>query len=257
MKKMNFLTNEQLKDYNENGYLVLRKVFTDQEAALWRQECERLLSLDEYLGPNNLRVGYRKVEDRPIIEKIDPVQDISAVFRALETDERILSPLRDIYLDEPTLFKDKLIYKLPGVSGYTMHQDAAWWQGFPIEGLISVMIAIDGASEENGGLELFPGYHDRLRSTPGELRNMNEEEIAEIDLSKGQIVETHPGDVIIFHSFTPHQSGSNTVNVSRRQLYLTYSPAKNGQLYHAHYQHYCRYVTNLRTKTGMSEMYFK
>ncbi|RXZ80400.1 phytanoyl-CoA dioxygenase family protein [Paenibacillaceae bacterium] len=257
MKITKTLTSEQLNDYNENGYLVLRNVFTAQEAAVWRQESDRLLSLDEYLDPNNLRVGYRNIEDRLIIEKIDPVQDLSAVFRNLVNDPRILDPLRDLYLDEPVLFKDKLIYKLPGVTGYTMHQDAAWWQGFPLEGLISVMVAVDGASTENGGLELFPGYHDRFRSTKGELRNMNAEEIAEIDASKGQIVETEPGDIILFHSFTPHQSGANTANVSRRQLYLTYSPAKNGQLYHAHYQHYCRYISAGRARNGMTEMYFK
>lgn len=257
MGKPNFLTYEQLKDYTENGYLVLRQVFTAQEAAVWRQECERLLGLEEYTDPKNLRVGYRNIEGRAVIEKFDPVQDVSPVFRALETDERILSPLRDIYLDEPVLFKDKLIFKLPGVTGYSMHQDASWWQGFPIEGLISVMVAIDGATEENGGLELFPGYHERLRSTPGELRNMNAEEIAEIDLSKGRIVETQPGDVIIFHSFAPHQSGPNTAAVSRRQLYLTYSPSKNGQLYKAHYQHYARYATLDRAKQGQTEYYFK
>lgn len=71
---------------------------------------------------------------------------------------------------------------------------------------------------------------------------MNQEEIDEIDLSTGQIVETEPGDIIIFHSYTPHQSGANNSEISRKQLYLTYSPAKNGQLYKAHYQHYQRYV---------------
>lgn len=259
MKISKFLSSEQLQDYKENGYLVLRNVFTAEEAAVWQKECERLLTLKEYVEPNNLRVNYRTMNGQSIIEKIDPVQDLSAVFHQLENDERILAPLRDLYMDEPVLFKDKLIFKLPGVTGYSMHQDASWWQGFPIEGLISVMVAIDGATEENGGLELFPGYHDRFRSTAGELRNMNEEEIAEIDPGRGQLVETQPGDVIIFHSFTPHQSGPNTADVSRRQLYLTYSPSKNGQLYHAHYQHYCRYVTHHRLEQGhdVSELYFK
>ncbi|TMV52818.1 hypothetical protein FE783_01055 [Paenibacillus mesophilus] len=59
------------------------------------------------------------------MEKFDPLVDISPVFAALVWDESILSPLRDIYLDEPLLFKDKLIFKLPGMSGYTMHQDGA------------------------------------------------------------------------------------------------------------------------------------
>ncbi|WP_164716325.1 phytanoyl-CoA dioxygenase family protein [Paenibacillus whitsoniae] len=254
MQKINILSYEQLESYKQKGYLVLRNVFSEQEARVLQAECDKLLTLEAYTTPRNVRAGHKGYTDGSIaIERLDPVHDISAVFADLVKDERILSPLRDIYLDEPKLFKDKLIFKLPGAKGYSMHQDASWWQGFPIEGLISVMVAIDGATVVNGGLELFPGYHDRLRSTPGELRNMNAEEIAEIDPSTGEIVETNPGDIILFHSFTPHQSGANTSDRSRKQLFLTYSPAKDGDLYKAHYQHYKRYA--LAGKDA-SEYYF-
>lgn len=243
MRKINILSNEQLKSYNEQGYLVLRNVFSEHEAKVLQAESDKLLTINQYTDIGNVRAGHKSYANGDVkIERMDPVHDISSVFADLVKDERILTPLRDIYSDEPLLFKDKLIFKLPGANGYTMHQDAAWWQGFPIEGLISVMIAIDGASVENGGLELFPGYHDRLRSEPGELRNMNKAEIEEIDLLTGEIVETNPGDVILFHSFTPHQSGANTSSNSRKQLFLTYSPSKNGQLYNAHYQHFKRYA---------------
>lgn len=242
-KRLNFLSHEQLESYNAAGYLVLKHVFTEKEAQVLQAECDHLLELEQYTTHGNIRVAHRNYPDgKVMIEKMDPVHDLSPVFASLVRDERILDPIRDIYLDEPPLFKDKLIFKLPGANGYTMHQDAAYWQGFQPDGLISVMVAIDGASTINGGLELFPGYHDRFRSTPGELRNMNQEEIDEIDPSTGQIVETEPGDIIIFHSYTPHQSGANNSEISRKQLYLTYSPAKNGQLYKAHYQHYQRYV---------------
>ena len=241
-KPLNVLSFDQIKTYNKQGYLVLRGVLTEHDAKVLQTECDRLLTLSDCTDPNNVRAGHKKYANGDVkIERLDPVHDISSVFAALVRDERILAPLRDIYLDEPLLFKDKLIFKLPGANGYTMHQDAAWWQGFPIEGLISVIVAIDGATTENGGLELFPGYHERLRSTPGELRNMNAAEITEIDPKEGEIVETNPGDIIIFHSFTPHQSGANTSDKSRKQLYLTYTPAKNGDLYKAHYQHYQRY----------------
>ncbi|MDQ0898028.1 phytanoyl-CoA dioxygenase family protein [Paenibacillus sp. V4I7] len=250
-KSLSILTEEKIQTYNEQGYLVLRGVFSEHEAKVIQTECDQLLTLSDYTDKFNIRAGHKIYADgRVAIERLDPVHDISAVFADLVEDERILSPLRDIYLDEPLLFKDKLIFKLPGANGYSMHQDASWWQGFPIEGLISVMVAIDGATTANGGLELFPGYHERLRSTPGELRNMNAEEIAEIDPKQGVIVETNPGDVIIFHSFTPHQSGVNLSDVSRKQLYLTYTPSKNGNLYKAHYQHYQRY--NLKGKDTSS-----
>lgn len=251
------LTYEQLESYRQKGYLVLRRQFSKHEVALWHAESDRLINLEEIIDPLNARIGFRKMDGKPYVEKFDPLVDISPVFRQLSQDERILAPLRDIYMDEPLLFKDKLIFKFPGVSGYTMHQDASYWQGFPFEGLVSIMVAIDGASRENGGLELFPGYHDRLRSTPGELRNMTKEEAATIDLSTGELVETEPGDLILFHSLTPHQSGPNTAQVSRRQLYLTYSPSKNGQLYKAHYQHFHRYSARSKSAEEANQRYFK
>lgn len=242
MSGIRALPDEELEKYAAQGYLVLRNVFAEEETKVTQAECDRLLTLEQYTNPYNVRAGHKPYADGiSRIERLDPVHDLSPVFASLVKDERILSPLRDIYLDEPMLFKDKLIFKLPGANGYEMHQDAAWWQGFPIERLISAMVAIDGATKENGGLELFPGYHDRLRSTPGELRNLSGEEIAEIDEARGEIVETNPGDVVIFHAFTPHRSGPNRSERSRKQLYLTYSPAKDGLLYKAHYQHYARY----------------
>ncbi|OMF21956.1 hypothetical protein BK133_27420 [Paenibacillus sp. FSL H8-0548] len=251
------LTYEQLESYKQTGYLVLRNVFSEQEVRLWQAECDRLQSLEEYVNPLNLRVAFRQIANgEKMIEKFDPLLDVSPVFANLFQDERILAPLRDIYMDEPLLFKDKLIFKLPGNAGYTMHQDAAFWDTFPYEGLISVMVAIDGATKINGGLELFPGYHDKLRQKEP-LRNFDAEEIAAIDASKGVIYETNPGDMILFSSLTPHQSGSNTSDSSRRQLFLTYSPTKNGQLYKAHYQHYIRYATRGVDATTLNKSYFK
>ncbi|WP_165972047.1 phytanoyl-CoA dioxygenase family protein [Paenibacillus piri] len=254
---INSLTFDQLEEYNKKGFLVLRNVFSEYEVAVWNAEIERLLH-SEYIDPNNVRVNYRKWDSgESVIEKFDPIQDISPVIASLTQDNRILNPLRDIYMDEPLLFKDKLIFKLPGNSGYTMHQDAAFWQPFPMEGLISVMVAIDGATTENGALELFPGYHDRLISAAGEVRNFNAEEAALVDPNKGELYETNPGDIIIFHSFVPHQSGVNNTDSSRKQLYLTYSPAQNGQLYEWHYRHYQKYITRRNDEETLQRIYYK
>lgn len=239
---LNFLSAEQLASYHETGYLVLRGVLSEAESMVLQHECDRLLTPSIYTDPKNIRAGYRHTSDGPgPLERLDPVHDTSSILRELVRDERILAPLRDVFSDEPRLFKDKLIFKLPGVGGYTMHQDAAYWQVFPYDSLVSVMVAIDGANRENGGLELFAGYHERLLTTPGELRNFTEDEAAKIDESRGELIETNPGDLVIFTSLTPHRSGHNTSDRSRKQLFLTYAPARCGELYKAHYQHYQRY----------------
>ncbi|HEV3469306.1 MAG TPA: phytanoyl-CoA dioxygenase family protein [Pyrinomonadaceae bacterium] len=230
------LGSEQIDSYRRQGYVALRGVFTADEVAAWDAESRRLLMLG--LGhEDNLRtVLYRSAAGLAVVDRLNPVIDISPVFERLVQDERILRPLRELYGDRMLLFKDKLIYKMPGVAGYGMHQDYSLWQVFPRD-LVNVVVPIDGVGADNGGVEFFPGYHDRLLSTEGELRYMTDEEARQIDLSTGEVVRAEPGDLIIFDCMTPHRSGVNISHRLRRQLYLTYSSARNGDLYHAQLRH--------------------
>jgi ectoine hydroxylase-related dioxygenase (phytanoyl-CoA dioxygenase family) len=163
--------------------------------------------------------------------------------------------LRDLYGEEMLLFKDKLIYKMPGVPGYGMHQDYSLWQDFPRE-LVNVIVSIDGADADNGGVEFFPGYHDRLLSTEGESRYMNEAEVDRVDLSTGESVKTEPGDIVIFDCMTPHRSGVNRASRLRRQLYLTYSSAKNGDLYEAQLE-YIQRVERKKRGAAAERLFFR
>jgi uncharacterized protein (DUF1501 family) len=75
-------------------------------------------------------------------------------------DPRILEPLTAIYGDGACLFKDKLIFKSPGTSGYKLHQDYISWTSFPTS-FVTVIVAIDPADRESGATEVFAGYHQR------------------------------------------------------------------------------------------------
>jgi hypothetical protein len=230
--------SELLREYKERGYIKVSSLFTQEEVAAWQKECERLQSLD-LVNPNNKRTPFKNPEV-PYPEKIDPVIDISPVFAALTADDRITSTLKALFADDALLFKDKIIYKLPGMNGYSMHQDWAWgWQHLaPAEDLLSVSFQIDGADATNGCIELFEGYHHSLLTPPGEERGFNEEEKNLIDRARGEKMETVAGDVLIFHSLTPHQSGKNLATYPRRSLYLTYNAARCGNLREEYYEHY-------------------
>ncbi len=71
---------------------------------------------------------HKMADGRKVVERIDPVIDVSALFNDVLQDNRILEPLRQMFGEDPVLFKDKLIFKVPGMRGYEMHQDYAWWQ---------------------------------------------------------------------------------------------------------------------------------
>lgn len=227
------------QEYHQRGFLKLSGLFNADEVAGWQKECDRLLELD-LVDPNNKRTPF-KFPEIPYPEKIDPVVDISPVFAQLYQDKRVVGVLQAIFADEPLLFKDKIIYKLPGMNGYGMHQDWAWgWQHLaPADDLLSVSFQIDGADIDNGCIELFEGYHQKLLTTPGEERGFTQEEKETlIDPARGAKMVTEPGDVLIFHSLTPHQSGKNTVNYPRRSLYLTYNAKRSGNLHDSYYHHY-------------------
>lgn len=244
--------DHNLRKYWERGYILLRGLFDTTEIENWNIECERLLKAD-FVHQDNVRTPFRFNSGvRP--ERIDPVVDISPVFKHLVCDPRIVQPVQAIFRDEPYLFKDKLIFKAPGTKGYSIHQDQAWWQMCPADDILSVSIQIDGATVENGCIELFPGNHDRLRTPEGMLTNFRPEEIESFDFSAGQKIETIPGDILIFHSLAPHQSGTNASDTWRRSLYLTYSAARGGDCYERHRK---EYVARLMGEAKARQTYYK
>jgi len=233
---------ELASEYHQRGYTKLSGLFSEAEIASWKKECERLQQLD-IVAPENKRTPFKNPEI-PYPEKIDPVIDISPLFTKLIQDDRLLNVIEAIFNDKPLLFKDKLIYKLPGMTGYHMHQDWAhgWQHLAPAEDILSVSFQIDGADVSNGCIELFEGYHQKLLVTPGEERAFNDAEIALIDPARGEKMETQPGDVLIFSSLTPHQSGKNLANYPRRSLYLTYNAERSGNLRDEYYEHYMAHI---------------
>lgn len=248
MTAPNIALDELRHEYQENGYIIVRQLFASDDVAAWRDECDRLLTLDQYIDPLNLRTLPKMTTDgEPIVERFDPLIDISPVFKSLAEDRRLLDIVEALFDDQALLFKDKLIFKLPKTKGYGLHQDWGEWQPFPAPDLLSVMVAIDGADASNGALYLHPGYHDRYLGKGESIRS-------QVDPATRQLVDTQPGDVVIFHSLAPHGSGDNTSSRSRRQFYPTFCAARHGNLYEAHYQHIWG---NRRREKPQNQYFFK
>jgi len=222
--------------YNRKGYISVPDVFTSADIERLRLECTRIFNIPKLIHKNNLRTGLRKhINGSSIIDRLDPVRDLSLLFTSLTEDKRLLDLVRQVLKDEPRLLKDKVITKPPGTYGYNMHQDYPYWEPITIPpgDLVNVVVTLDASDERSGATEFVPNCH---RKRFPYLKNPGDIDETTLDLGAAEMLTTKPGDVILFHPMTPHRSAVNQSTDYRRQLYLTYYRAKHGDRYEAYYE---------------------
>jgi phosphonate degradation associated HDIG domain protein len=147
-------------------------------------------------------------------------------------------------------FKDKENEKHPGGGAFRPHQDFAAYQAFGPRYNVTAMISVDGQTRANGCLSFATNLDEAARDAgtvaqwvegrpllhfyDGGPKNGDVRDDIVARLSwRG--VETAPGDLVIFDSFVPHRSEPNMTSASRRAMFLTYAPAREGDWYARYY----------------------
>jgi ectoine hydroxylase-related dioxygenase (phytanoyl-CoA dioxygenase family) len=228
----------RLKDeYWTKGYVVLRGIFNAEDVRKWRSECERLWALPGLLDDLNLRSEFRRdTAGKQVVDRLDPVLDISPVLLDAMLDARLLAPLGEILGAQAALLKCKLIRKDPQTGGYLQHQDFLYWRWLDMAAdlLCSVAIPLFPSHAESGGIELFPGYHRALLCS-ADGNPDKDFDLAEVDVSTGEIPSLEPGDVLVFHALAPHRSGPNLSQHPRTLLLPSYAAGSSTDLYTRYY----------------------
>ena len=127
------VSEAQRRQYDDNGFLILRRFFSPQQIAQVAADADMLLQRKELIHTDNLRCRWQDhFQTREcLFETFDPVNDLSPACGSLSTDPRLLAAIGTLYGEEACLFKDKLIFKPPGAKGYGLHQDYIAWPAFP------------------------------------------------------------------------------------------------------------------------------
>src|SRR5262245_27518554 len=115
--------------YERDGFVVVGGLYPAEGVARAAAEAERLLRRHDLISTRNLRCRWQPDvrTGECTFETFDPVVDLGAACRALAHDSRLLALLAELYGEPACLFKDKLIFKPPGVKGYGLHQDWIAW----------------------------------------------------------------------------------------------------------------------------------
>jgi ectoine hydroxylase-related dioxygenase (phytanoyl-CoA dioxygenase family) len=246
------------QQYEADGYLILRQVFDRAEMAEMQAEATRVFQRQDLIDQDNIRCRWQNCaktgECR--FDCFDPITDISPLFARVARDERILSMMTSLYGEQAFLFKDKLIFKPPGATGYALHQDYISWKTFPTS-FATVMVVIDPADSRNGATEVFPGYHQRGCLTPQDGM-YHELPMSAMDAAQGVMLELQPGDIAIFTGFTPHRSEPNLSEQWRRLLYLSYNKASDGgEQRERHYAEFHRWLKDRYAEYGKTNTFFR
>lgn len=245
------------QDYRRDGFLVARSLFTREEIDAARTEAELLRQRQDLIHKDNLRCRWQTnvVTGECQFETFDPVLDLAPRCRALAGHPRLLNLLAEVYGEEACLFKDKLIYKPPGVKGYGLHQDWIGWPGFP-RSFLTVLIPFDPTDRDNGCTEVFPGYHHLGCLTPADGQ-YHELPAGVVDEARCVPLELDLGDVAIFSGFTPHRSAPNRSERWRRQLFVSYNQRSDGGPQHEkHYEEFHAWLRRRYAEHGRTGVYF-
>lgn len=229
--------DETASAYRAHGAVILRNFFDAEAIENLIREADRLLAEFHAGRVEKHRVGFRPtVSGTNTFERFDPVCDIAPEFAEIARNPRLMALVQALIGGEPFLLKDKLIYKLPGDKGYGLHQDYPYFfaEDAPAERFVSVAITIDSLAQEDGGLRLVLDRHDRIQPAPED--NPKDCDPAAVADAPEWNSSVGAGSVIAFHTLTPHSSGPNKSQRTRRMLYLTYTVTEAGYLRDEYYR---------------------
>ncbi len=214
-------------DYRAHGFAVMRGALGRdalghldvRSFAVWDRTVDDPAHADRFFRRSNDRGEH-------VIDRIDPYFDLDPELVAFAERDELQVPTSALIGGPLWVLKDKLIRKEPGVDGYGMHQDYAYYvaTGVPASRLVSVLIPLTETDSNAGPLEVAVGWHDRLLTGPGEL----DPDPTSVDVSSWQTVEAGPGDLVFLHPLALHRSAPNRSASARPMVFVTYGSGPGG-----------------------------
>ena len=236
---------EQKTFFEDEGYLIVENLLSPQELA----ECQtEILHLHEFAaeleekGENGhfQREPYAKNEaqvladsgvknDRlPVLRKAENTRQYSEVFHRLSVHPKLIQVVQNLIGRDLLLFRSTLMFK-PAFHGsaHGIHQDSAYWPMEPPM-LVTVSIALNDATPENGCFKVIPQSHKWGLQSWGHIARKQDESLTDHkdrNFSEQIDVPLSAGSALFFHSLMAHGSGPNrSPNPRNTALYAYFSP---------------------------------
>lgn len=224
------LTPEQIDQYNQDGYLIIRNFLNAEEV----EKLYHVAIDDSIMSKNAINVNDSTGKRSKLSLWYKPGDDTYGLL----TRSQQLVDSTDALLDGDTAvchFHSKLMQKEPRVGGaWEWHQDYGYWYKNEFllpDQMMSVMVAITDANIGNGCLQVIKGSHKMGRVEHGFAGEQVGASQRYVDLSLKTMelvyVELKAGDVLFFHSNILHRSEANLSDKPRWSMISCYNRAAN------------------------------
>ncbi|OWT77279.1 MULTISPECIES: ectoine hydroxylase [unclassified Achromobacter] len=236
------LSEQQLQDYDRDGFLMLENLLPENEVAAVLAEIGRM-SRD----PAIIRREESITEPgSDAVRSIFMVHTLSAMISRLVRDPRMINVARQILGSEVYVHQSRANMK-PGFKGkeFYWHSDFETWHvedGMPAMRALSCTVLLSDNNACNGPLMLVPGSHRHFISCVGETpqdhykQSLKKQEYGVPDpVSLQLLVEQggirpmtgKAGSVIFFDCNTMHGSNSNISPWPRANVFTVYNSVEN------------------------------
>jgi len=225
------LTDAQLTDFDREGYLFLPECFTAAEAALLREEADRVYALER-------EEVWR--EDNGAPRTAFAAHTYNEAFGRLGKHPRLVEPVMQL-LDGQVYMHQYKVNAKAAFDGavWQWHQDYGTWARddlMPEPRAMNIAVFLDEVTPVNGPLMLIPRSHKAgvleaghdLETTSYPLWTLDRETVTRLAEEGGIVAPTGPaGSVLMFHCNLVHASPPNIGPWGRSIVYLSLCEVTN------------------------------
>ena len=229
---MKQLSQAQLKEFDEKGFLFFPSLFDASEIDSLTSQLEDLFAQDMVCnvrekGSKSVRTNFA-------------AHNYNQAFARLSRHPRMIKPVEELF-DESVYMHQFKVNAKAAFDGdvWQWHQDFGTWHAddhMAEPRAMNIAIFLDDVNEHNGPLMFIPGSpkkgvleagHD-TETTSYPLWTLDAETISSLVAEGGIVSPKGPaGSMILFHSCLVHASGSNLSPWDRKAVYLSLCAVSN------------------------------
>jgi phytanoyl-CoA hydroxylase len=215
--------------YIQNGYVVVKNLFTPEETASYRDHFMHLRENGTYPG-DLLGVQLNDGQNDPLkrYPRMIHMHHWDALSKQWMLSPRLYEVLAVLLGKAPYAVQTMLYFKPPGARGQALHQDNYYLRVQPGT-CMAAWMALDRCDEANGCMHMVPGSHtwQMLCTTKANTQDSFTDTTVELPTGIEAVpVIMEPGDVLFFNGAMVHGSLPNTTTDRfRRSLIAHYIEA--------------------------------